>query len=382
MSNLHCRLVESDADVATYKSSYEEVWRQGKPFPEGELDPGDGALRYIAEVDGEVVGSFKVHRYRIHRFGTELDCAGVASVGIRPMFRSSGYGSQMMRWSLRELKSQGFPIAALYPFRGNYYRKFGYEFCGSRWQIRCPMGRFPHFESAMPARRLPVEEVFQLDSCYREFIREVNGANLRTQAQWHQRMGRGAPLIYVVGDPIEAYIWTSMEGGFWEDLAIGEIGWSTVRGYESIMAFLRGLAINRSALVWSEPMEGPFVSRLLDQGAEVTLHRPAMYRILDVPGVLERTTSPVDDVVVLEVDDADLPENSGRWVWNLGPEGTVVEKTSDEPDLSGSIGAMTQAYLGEPSVERLVSCGAMQVSDLDRVSYLFPPSPVMCTEFF
>ncbi len=382
MSDLTYRLVETPHDIAAYKRAYEEVWRQGQPFAEGELDPGDGALRYLASLGDEVIGGFKVHDYLVHRNQTELRCAGVASVAIRPQYRSSGYGADMMRWSLRELKQQGFAVAALYPFRGTYYRKFGYEFCGTRWQIKCPMSRFPRFTEELPARRIAVEDVAQLDDCYQQFISGINGANIRTPGQWTQRMGKGSPLIYAVGDPIEAYAWSSMEGGFWEDLNIGEIAWSTPRGYESLMAFLRGLAINRGALVWNEPAEGPFLCRFLDQGADITLHRPAMYRLLDVPKVLELTKSAADDMIVVEVQDPDLPENTGRWIWNLGPEGTVVQQTTDEPDVSGSIGAFTQAYFGEPSLSRLWEAGAIEVNDLDRVAYLFPSTPVMCTEFF
>ncbi len=382
MSDLHVRPVESPAEMEAYKVCYEEVWRSGEPFAEGDFDPGDDSLRYLGEVSGEVACIYKVHRYEITRGGISLPCAGVASVGVRPQFRASGVGSQLMRWSLEDLQRQGFSIAALYPFRGTYYRKFGYEFAGLRWRIQCPMDRFPHLDAELHARRIMPDEVVKLDACYRQFISGVNGANIRTPKQWTQRMGKKPPLVYAVGDPIEAYAWLSTDGPWWEELPVGELAWSTDRGYSSLMAFLRGVGINRSALVWSEPTHGPFLSRYLDQGAEISLHRPAMYRILDLQKVLQSVKSPVEDEIILEVQDPDLPSNHGRWKWTTGPEGSIVETTDQASDLIASIGAFTQAFLGEPSLERLVACGAIQTDDLDRISYLFPPTPVFCTEFF
>lgn len=358
MSDVRLQLVSSEQEIEQYKRCYEEVWRQGKPFEPGELDPNDDALRYLAIFGEEVVGSFKVHRYRITRFDQELDCAGIASVGVVPHHRSTGVGAEMMRLSLREMLDQGFAIAALYPFRGKYYRQFGYEFCGSRWQIKCPVPRLPKFVSKLPARRIAVEEVPSLDTCYREFIKSFNGANVRTDAQWRLRMGKGSPLIYAVGDPIEAYAWTSMEGEFWQELSIGEIAWHTARGYESIMAVMRGLAINRSHLTWSEPAEGPYISRFLDQGTDVTLHRPAMYRILDAEkcGLAGAT-----------ITDRDLPENN---------------RTFGKELISGSVGAVTQAYLGEPSIESLAASGALSVTNIEAAKAAFPAKLVLCTEFF
>lgn len=382
MSSLSVRRVITELDLEAYKAVYADVWRRGEPFPEGEIDPGDGASRFVGAWDGEDACVFKAHDYLINRGDAELRCAGVASVGVKPEFRSLGVGSELMVWSLRALRDQGYTAAALYPFRGVYYRKFGYEFCGFRWQIRCPMDRFPMFDQELPVRRLHPDHLAELDACYRAFVQDLNGANLRSPFHWQQRLGKRAPMIYAVGDPVEAYAFTSMDGGFWEDLSFGEVVWSTERGYRSLMAFLRGLGINRSALVWSEPTHGPFLSRYLDQGADVSLHRPAMYRLLDLPGALASVKTATEGRLVLHVDDPELPENSGRWSWASGPSGSVIGRTDEEPDVVASIGALTQAFLGEPSLERLVAAGALQVRNLEAAARLFPASPVFCTEFF
>lgn len=358
MPDLAIRFVSAEEDVTRYKRCYEEVWRQGQPFKPDELDPNDDALRFVATLGDETVGSFKVHQYRVTRSGAELDCAGIASVGILPAVRGQHFGAEMMRWSLHELRSRGFALAALYPFRGRYYRKFGYEFCGSRWQIKCPVPRLPKFRSNLPAYRVQVDEVAILDGCYRRFIAGFNGANVRSDAQWKLRMGKGSPLIYAVGDPIEAYAWISPTNGFWEELHVGEVAWSTSRGYESIMSVLCGLAVNQSHLVWSEPFGGPYTTRYLDQGASVELHRPAMYRILDAKACGLSGATVVDH---------DVPENN---------------QTFGEPSLKGGIGAITQAFLGEPSLESLAASGAVTVIDWERARAAFPTKPVLCTEFF
>lgn len=314
-----------------------------------------------------------------------LPAGGVAGVGVRPIFRHKKIGSEMMEWQIRDMRHRGFAVAALYAFREPFYRRFGYELCGHRWQIHCPQERMPKTKMELEPRRVDPEKLEELDACYRTFAHRLSGANIRDAEQWKTRMGQTAPMIFAFGDPVEAYCWTSMDGElFWGDLPFGEVVWTTQRGYESLLAFMRGMVINRTAAVWHEPTGGPFLANYLDQGIKVSLDRPAMYRIVDVPLALSLLRPVEDCEVSIGVVDHVVPENHGPWRV-VAREGTVEVSASSSPDLEMDIRQFTQAFMGEPGLPSLLREGQITVRRPEAVAHalrLMPPMPVYCTEFF
>ncbi len=314
----------------------------------------------------------------------EFSCAGIGGVAVLPEARIGGAGRAMMEWSLAHMRESGFAAAALYAFREDYYRRYGYEFCGYRLQIKCPQARFPKLETDLPVRRLSPDDVILLDPVYDAFARKLSGSVRRNQARWKNRMGSKPPMIYAVGDPIEAYCWTSMEGFFWEELKFGEVAWNSRRGYEGLLAVMGGLGINRSDLTWNEPSRSPFLMRFKHQGVQTTIDRPVMWRILNVEAALQGLKPDDSGEFTFSVRDEYLAENQGPWTVRYRPEGVEVEQGGD-PDFSLDIRQFAQAYLGEPGLKWLAEEGLVDVRrerGLQEATRLLTPMPTVCTEFF
>jgi predicted acetyltransferase len=104
-------------------------------------------------------------------------------------------------------------------------------------------------------------------------------------------------------------------------------------------------------------------------------------RLVDVEQALRRRSYAADDAVVLDVRDATLPENTGRY-----RVGTTVERTDDEADIALDVTDLASAYLGAFSFERLASAGRVEElrpGSLARASALFrTPLPPYCPEVF
>jgi predicted acetyltransferase len=307
-------------------------------------------------------------------------------VAVLPEVRQRGIGHEMMLWSLAEMKRRGHALAALYAFRESYYRRLGYEVVGRRFKLTVPQHRLPRLDVDMLLRQLTTSDLHLLDPCYREFGRKVAGVNHRTAHQWNQRMGKTPPLIYAVGDPVQAYAWVSFEGTFWEPLTVGEFVYSSIESYRNLLGALAGLCINRSALVWYEPSTGPYLTRYLDQGSIAALERPAMFRVLDVPAAL-RCLLPLPGLsgeFTFEVDDPQMPENSGPWRVIYDADGVIVTRC-DEAALHFDVPTFTQALLGEPSLTQLMSEGWVRVDDPRQsaaAEALLYPQPVCLLDFF
>ena len=83
-------------------------------------------------------------------------------------------------------------------------------------------------------------------------------------------------------------------------------------------------------------------------------------RVLDLPAALSarRYASPVD--VVLEVTDALVPENAGRWRLQGSTTSASVTATTDPADLALDVRDLGTVYLGGAPLTALAATGAVR----------------------
>lgn len=335
---------------------------------------------FVAELDGKIAGVFSILDLSCTVGDrANLRCAGIAGVAVLPEYRHLGVGSEMMRWSIPYMKSEGYQMASLYGFRESFYRKFGYEMCGIRLEINAPTHRLPRLKPTLPVRSIPWEDHTPLQACHEAFARRYSGMNIREAKHWG-RILNDRKTVYVVGDPVEAYAIVEHKIDFWAAQNISEIAWSTREGHESILAVMSQMCINKSALIWNEPSDSLFLQRWRDQGIEARMDRPIMYRLLDVPAAMEALSPIGTGAFSFEVQDELIPENNGPW--RVEDDGTSVSCTRvDSADLSGTIQDWVVAYLGDPGIER----GPIKVKEagaMEAAGAFLTPQRVYCPEFF
>lgn len=315
----------------------------------------------IGRVDGQVAFAAVVCDYPTYVRGQVLDCAGIAAVGTLPEYRGSGTGQAMMDATMGLIREAGYQIATLYAFREPFYRKSGFEACGWRWQIKCPIHQLPKVEYALPVREVAPEEIRCVEECYAEFAQRFSGSCARLGPHWVRRLGKKPPQIYAVGDPVEGYLWCNPHG-FWNDLEIGEIAWSTPRGYEALLGLMRTLGINKTNAVWSEPPESGFARRFMDGNVEMARHRPTMFAVVDAQTTLARMG-------------ADFNQFSLEFMGDTIGTGSKVELNRHQ---------LAQAVMGSPSLAEMVRWGEVGGDEraLDYLQTILNPMPVCCMEFF
>lgn len=273
------------------------VYRGGEPVRPEEPILRNDCTGFVVETNGEIVGAATVLEMTCTRSGQLHRCAGIAAVAVLPEWRGSGAGSALMRGMIPQLRESGYVVSSLHPFRDTWYRRFGYVGIGARLEIRCPADRLPALLPDLPIREIPVSELVRLDPVCQAFARHYNGYNIRTADQWWRTIGGDTPMaIYVCGDPVEAYAVIRLKGDFWVDQEIREFQWATERGYRSMLAFFKTLAMNKSAVKWMEPGDSPYFAEFFDRGATVELLGPVMFRLLDTDeGVPDRTRAWLGD---------------------------------------------------------------------------------------
>lgn len=354
------------------------TYNSGQPIPL-EQQVYKTSTPFVGEVDGQIVGTFVILDLNCTRGpGVAWKTGGIAGVAVLPEARQSGVGSAMMRWGLRHMRENGYVLAALYAFRESYYRRFGYEVCGMRYRITCPNARLPRHKSELPIRRLSVDQLGEIKPCHDAFCRARSGMNLRNEMHWG-RVVNDNRTIYAAGDPVEAYAIVDHDWTFWVDQPVAEFGWSTRKGYDSMVSFFGSLGINKTSVSWNEPSDSPFLARYMDKGIEVVSEKPIMFRLLDVPTALGSLTCDVSCDFSIGIHDQDLPENSGPWRVE-SREGKILVTPADRADFDLDIRYAVQAVLGEPSLAAHVRNGV--VPDNQLAEALLPPKPVYHLEHF
>ena len=292
----------------------------------------------------------------------------------------------MMRYAPRHYREIGFELASLYAFRESYYRPFGYECCGKRVKLTVESARLPAFKQALKSRILESDDSKPLLDCYESFAQRYSGMNMRNEAHWERVLTpKGERTLYVVGNPVEAYAVVEHKVAFWEEQKIDEVIWSTPDGYDSIMAVLRGIAINKSSLTWYEPSNSPYLAQYNDHGCQVQIERTPMFRVLHVVSAFEALKPAASGEFVVGIVDQGIPENNGNWSVSFGEPGVLVEKTNQKAGLTLGIGAFAQAILGEPSLADLMNLGLVKVEDESQAvaaQRLLPPASTYCADFF
>jgi len=390
MSEIEVQLLE-EKYLDGYHTVRSLTYNSGNPIPpERQWTGKPGAFSMVAISNGQVSGSATVLELTATRGEAVLKCGGVCGVAVLPEMRKSGVGSAMMTWLVRHLRETGTPLASLYAFREPYYRKFGYELTGSPFKITCPTHRWPKTTCTLPIQRLGPTDWRQLVDCYTKFAHSRSGLNIRSESEWQRVLGENRPLtIYAIGEPVEAYAVVSHVTTFWTTDHISEVAWSSRSGYDGLLSMLGGLAINKSGLSWREPSDGIFFGEYMDEGIEVKLERPIMFRVTDVPAALRllKPHSPETGEFVLQIHDAIVPENEGPWKVSFGGGHVTVELAAngESPDLTMDIKKFAQAFMGEPSLTQLAASESIQYESLEgfaAATRLMPAQATYCMDFF
>ncbi|MDG4760885.1 GNAT family N-acetyltransferase [Micromonospora sp. WMMD710] len=85
-----------------------------------------GNTTLVIEEDGATLAAVSAIGMRQNLRGVVLPMAGVAGVATHPLARRQGHVRTLLHRLLDEMRDEGRPLSALYPFRPSFYARFGY----------------------------------------------------------------------------------------------------------------------------------------------------------------------------------------------------------------------------------------------------------------
>ena len=342
--------------------------------------------RTIAAFDGtQMVGTAGAHTFRLTVPGGTADAAGVTAVSVLPSHRRRGILTDMMRYEISDSQQRGEAIATLYASESGIYGRFGFGLATwhHRIQIRRGDGRLALGAAAPPSPSLslrlanPADVRSDLAKVFGTVLPTRPGMLARNDAWWDlllsdetTRRDGMSPLRCLLAEDdsgVRGYALYRTKGTWTDGLPDGAIRVRELTALDpaataALWSDLLSRDLVTEVVAMHRPIDDPLLAMLADPRRALPLVSDALWvRLVDVGAALvqRKYACPVD--AVIQVQDAFIPENAGRWrLTSSGRDhdgGTRCERATTPADLLMSVQALGACYLGGASFGQLAAAG-------------------------
>jgi predicted acetyltransferase len=336
---------ENQLEDAERFAKWIEVERMHAAFEGERIIGGAGAFTYRMSVPG----------------GALVPAAGITVVGVLPTHRRRGVLRTLMKEQLDDCRARGDYLAYLWASEATIYGRFGYGLASRMGEISLAKDRTRFatpFESRGAVRLVDLEEAARIfPPLYEQVVAQRPGMFVRSKDWWETRKlfddparRQGGPknlaLLELDGKPSGYAIYNVKQ-----DWAAG-----VSKGVVNIVEVVTPTPVAAREL-WRWLLDfdwtSEFSANLLPLDHELfmlvaeprrlqfTINDGVWVRLIDIGQALSARTYN-DGEIVLDVEDAFMPENAGRW--RVTPSST--ERTDDAADLRLDITGLGSVYLG------------------------------------
>ena len=379
---------ENDLESAERFGRWIEVGRVHAAYEGDRLVGGAGAFTYRMSVPG----------------GGAVPAAGVTVVGVLPSHRRRGVLTSMMREQLEDCRARGDAAAFLWASEGTIYGRFGYGLASRMGSISLAKERTRFavpFEERGTVRLVDEQEAARtFPPLYEQMMAQRAGMFSRSRDWWETRRLHDDPARRQ-GNPPKNLALLELDGAP-AGYAIYNVkqDWAPGGYSKGVVTVVEAVAPTPEATreLWRWLLDFDWTSEFradllpLDHELFLLLAEPrrmnfqlnegVWVRLLDLPGAFAARSFRSDGAVVLEVADAFLPDNAGRW--RIGPDG--AERTDARAEIELDVSCLGSVYLGGFSFRSLVrSSRARELVDgaVERADALFATDVApWCAEIF
>ncbi|MFC7405181.1 GNAT family N-acetyltransferase [Georgenia alba] len=314
--------------------------------------------------------------------GRRLPTSGLTWVAVHPGHRRRGLARAMVTAHLARSVARGEVLSALYAAEAAIYGRYGYGIATQFTRLQVPRGRRLHTVAGSEDLLVELDTAdagrhgADLDRVHRAvqrpgwITRDTDA--LRTSHLTDRPSARrdaerlrvavvrtvdGEPRGYAVFRRANRWSQTGLPDG---RVTVHESAALDPAAARALWGTLTDLDLMGTVETGDLALDDPLVHLLGDlRGTNARVHDGVWIRILDLPAVLATRTyaAPVD--VVLEVTDAVVPANAGRW--HLRGTGSAEITRTDEPaHLAIDVADLASVYLGTFSLAALAGAGRVQ----------------------
>jgi predicted acetyltransferase len=125
--------------------------------------------------DQQLLGGMQLHDFRMNIFGAMVAAGGVGYVAVDLPHKKEAVAKELLTFFVRRCRERDQPIALLYPFRPDFYKKMGFGYGAKISQYRVRPSSLPRGPSKTHVRRLCTSDAPLLTDCYNRFCAARHG---------------------------------------------------------------------------------------------------------------------------------------------------------------------------------------------------------------
>lgn len=341
--------------------------------------------------DGKMVGVMRSYDFMMKLHDTRTMVGGLGGVAVDLRHKKERVAADMVRFYLDFYRQKGAALAALYPFRPDFYRRMGFGY-------GVKMNRYSFRPDALPAGgvRARVEYLTAADrddlaACYDRFLDRTNGL-IEIPSHVLDSLFSD-PALHIVGyreeGALRGYLIFRFEeapGQNWlaNNIQLRTLIYDDPQALAALLGFLRKQAdqvdrVNfetqddRFHHILADPRDGShnLLAGLWHQTN--TQGTGIMYRVIDVARLFEvlseRSFGGVTATVRLDLTDTFLPNNGGSY--RLAVDGGRANlSTGEQADVTVGldISDFSSLVVGAIDFQHLFTYGRSTISDASSVS--------------
>lgn len=341
--------------------------------------------------DGRLVSQALLFHYRNFFDGQPVPCSAITAAATLPEYRRRGAASALIREMLQTSRREGEVFSMLYPYRHDFYRRFGFETVPMQNDYRFSPEVLADYRFGGTAELWrPGDPAGEFTDLCNRFAAGCNMAAYRSEEAMREHMDGAFPesrvFCYLLKEDGEAVAYVI----FQDDrvppgvstLAVGDAAWDGARGFRAILGFLSRFAPDYQKIEFYLPGGMELYSLIRSRRSfeiEKTTRQDFMVQALDVVRVLELLRKPAGTSFVIRVTDGLIEENNGTW----RVTDRSVLPAEDAPDLAVSVGAFSQMAVGGVGLEEALLRDDVELfCSPDALRGVFCRKPVLVRENF
>jgi predicted acetyltransferase len=309
--------------------------------------------------------------------GAAVPTAAVTRVGVRADRTRRGVLTALMREQLAAIAAAGEPIATLRASEYPIYGRFGYGVASRGRDVEIDSPRVSMHPNAPGGGSIRLLDRDEFGTVLPQLYRSIDGrrpGTLQRSDMWWQLMLNhpddehpGCVAIHTGPNGDDGFVAyhaqrDSTPGDPWGlRLQVDDLHAASVAATAALWRFVAGVDLISSVRGWYRPLDEP-IELLLDDARAcrtIEINDETWLRLVDVDAALSARSWGEADPVVIAVDDALLPANSGGYC--VTPDG--VKRTDEPAQLALTVAELGRLYLGDLSPSMLASVGRLTVQD-------------------
>ncbi|MGD2077547.1 MAG: GNAT family N-acetyltransferase [Chloroflexota bacterium] len=357
---------------------------------------------------GRLVAGMILYDFQMNVRGTMLLAGGLGSLAVDMLHRKHKVAKAMVTYYLTHFRQRGAPLALLYPFRTDFYRRMGfgygtkmnrYVFKPERLRVR-ERGR-QHLEY------LDGEDAERVLNCFDRYAFSTHGMIPGSGERVKRVLSNPAmrTVGYVEQSQILGFINFEFEsqGHFLKnDLHVRQLIYQESTVLTELLAFLQSLSDQFEWIVL-DTQDSDFHHLLSNPSSRADALIPSvyhesntqgvglMYRIIDLGLLFDESTGIRfgDQPITLRIDlnDSFMSDNGRDWLISFEDgQAQLLESGHADATLRIDVSDFSSVIMGAISLEQLVAYGLAELSDhrlVKQASDLFATAaePVCLTAF-